>query len=360
MYKEKRNILLSIFLFLQIGIIALLSKYPDLIDYYYVKGLYPLVSKILRSITGWIPFSIGDIIYALLIIFVLRLIWLFIFPKEKQRKTILLSFVAGFSVFYFFFYLFWGLNYSRSPISKNLSLEKEEFDIVELEAITNKILSKTGKLQKSLSGHDTLPVEVNYSKNKILNLTKDGYDKLSQTLPQFTYQRPSVKKSLFSLPLTYMGFAGYFNPLTGEAQVDYLIPKINLPFTCSHEVAHQLGIASESEANFVGFLACVSHEDPYFQYAAYLLVLRYALIDIRRYDKELFVNYLEKVPKGVLKNMRESDEFWQQYENPLEPVFKLFYDNFLKYNQQKDGLKSYNQIMGLLISYNKSYPLDFN
>ena len=58
--------------------------------------------------------------------------------------------------------------------------------------------------------------------------------------------------------------------------------------------------------------------------------------------------------------MRESDEFWRKYENPVEPLFKSFYDQYLKYNQQKDGLESYNQIMGLVISYDQTYTLDFN
>jgi len=272
----------------------------------------------------------------------------------KEKRNILLS------VFLFFQIGIVALLSNNSSLSKSMSLEEEAFDIEQLEAITDKILQKTSGLQKDLSEHDTLPVVINYSKNKILGLTKIGFDELSQDFPQLAYNRPSIKKSLFSLPLTYMGFSGYFNPLSGEAQVDHLIPKINLPFTCSHEVAHQLGIASESEANFIGFLAGMHHKDPYFQYAANLLVLRYALLDIRRYDKDLFDSYLERIPKGVLKNMRESDVFWKQYENPFEPFFKFFYDNFLKYNQHKDGLKSYNQIMGLVISFDKSYPLNFN
>ena len=148
--------------------------------------------------------------------------------------------------------------------------------------------------------------------------------------------------------------------MSGEAQVDHLIPKITLPFTSSHEVAHQLGIASESEANFIGFLAAAHHEDPYFQYAGYLLVLRYALLDINRYDKELFQTYIDRLPEGIVKNIRESDNFWRKYENPFEPLFKVFYDNYLKYNQHKDGLESYNQIMDLLISYEQEYTLDFN
>lgn len=360
MYKEKRNLLLSIFLFFQIGIVAVLSNYPSLIDNYYVKGLYPFIANTLRFLFGWIPFSIGDILYALLIFLILRFLRQLIFNKSKKRINIIIQFVAGISIFYFCFYLFWGLNYSRSPLSKTLHLKKETFDIQQLEAITDKILVKTKYLQRQLSTHDTLPVKVPYTKKKILEMTKYGYQELGDQFPDFYYQRPSIKKSLFSLPLTYMGFSGYLNPLTGEAQVDHMIPKINFPFTCSHEVAHQLGIASESEANFIGFLASAHHKDPYFQYAGYLLVLRYALFDIRRYDTELFKTYLQKVPAGVLKNIKESDEFWKKYENPVEPIFKSFYDQYLKYNQQKDGLESYNQIMDLVISYDNSYTLNFN
>lgn len=360
MYKEKRNILLTIFLFLQIGIVAILSNYPTIIDTYYVNSVYPLIANALRFLFGWIPFSMGDILYAFIIFLILRLLRQLVINKTKNRRSLIFQFFAGFSIFYFCFYLFWGLNYSRSPLTKTLGLEQETFDIDQLEAITGKILFKTKQLQSQLSTHDTLAVVVPYSKKEIIELTKNGYQQLSAHLPHFSYERPSIKKSLFSLPLTYMGFSGYLNPLTGEAQVDHLIPKINLPFTCSHEVAHQLGIASESEANFVGFLASAYHQDPYFQYAAYLLVLRYALFDIRRYDAELFKTYLEKIPKGVLKNIRESDEFWRQYENPIEPLFKSFYDQYLKYNQQKDGLESYNQIMGLVISYDQIYTLDFN
>lgn len=360
MYKEKRNILLSIFLFVQIGLVSIFSYYPEFIDRFYVNGLYPVISRVLRFLFGWLPFSIGDILYAILIFLIIRFLYKMIRNKDKSRIRLFFQFIAGLSIFYFCFYLFWGLNYSRSPIGHSMQFEKNKFDIEKLERVSKKILSQTRKLQLQLVENDSLPVIVPYSKNEILKMTKTGYDKLGDKFEQFNYKTGSIKKSLFSLPLTYMGFSGYFNPLTGEAQVDHMIPKISLLFTSSHEVAHQLGIASESEANFVGFLAAAHHEDPFFQYSAHLLVLRYALLDIRRYDKELFKQYVDQLPKGILKNLRESDEFWEKYQNPLEPLFKIFYDNYLKYNQHEDGLESYNQIMGLIISYDELYSLDFN
>ena len=360
MYKEKRNIILSIFLFIQIGLVSFFSYHPLFIDRFYVNGLYPVIAIILRFLFGWLPFSIGDLLYAILIILVIRFIYLLIRNKDKSRIKLIFQFFAGVSVFYFCFYLFWGLNYSRSPIRSSMQLKSEGFDIVKLEELSKKISYRTKQLHGQLANHDTLPVIVPYSKNKILKLTKTGFDRLGSKFEQFSYKTSSLKKSLFSLPLTYMGFSGYFNPLTGEAQVDHLIPKISLLFTSSHEVAHQLGIASESEANFVGFLAAAHHDDPYFQYAAHLLALRYALLDIGRYDKDLFKKYIDELPRGIVKNIREQDDFWKDYQNPFEPLFKLFYDNYLKYNQQEDGLESYNQIMDLLISYEDKYTLNFN
>lgn len=353
---------LTIFLFFQIGLVYILSKNHHFIENMYSQGIYLTISHVLRSVFGFIPFSIGDIIYFILII--LALLFVYKLIRNKNRIDLIFKFLAGFSVFYFFFYFFWGLNYSRLPITETLEFNKnndssfsKKYDIDKLKNLSDKLIHKVVIIQSKLVKNDSLQVVVSHSKSEILKLTQAGYLNLSKQFEQFTYQPSSVKKSLFSAPLTYMGFSGYFNPLTGEAQVDYLIPKISLPIISSHEVAHQLGIASESEANFIGYLAANSHDDLYFQYAANLMAIRYTLHDIYRFDPELYKEYKNKLPKGVLKNIQETQDFWNKYENPFEPFFKLFYDNYLKYNQQKDGLKSYNQMVGLLIAFDEKYGI---
>jgi len=357
MYKEKRNITLTLFLFLQIGLVQWASKNSQWIETYYSLGIYPHISRFMRRLFGWLQVSVGDLVYLVLILLLIRSIYRVI-KKPQTWRSQLFSLGAGLSLLYFAFYFLWGLNYSRISVAENLGLVNESYDIEKIENLTGRILKRTRTLHGYLSSHDTLPVSSPYTKREILGMTKSGYASLSEFLPQYTYEYPSIKNSIFSLPLTYMGFAGYLNPLTGEAQVDALIPEVSYALTASHEVAHQLGVAYENEANFLGFLAAALHEDPYFNYAAMLFALRYALSDIRRYDQELFQNYLEKVPEGVLENLRESDRFWKSYQNPLEPLFKGFYDNYLKYNQQEDGLETYNQITGLLISADQVHAFD--
>ncbi len=360
MYKEKRNLLLSIFLFLQIGVVSVLSKYPEWVDAYYANGLYPELSAFLRAVFGPVPFSVGDLIYLLLILLLFRFVYLFIRNRRGNRRSLVLSFLAALSIIHFFFYLNWGLNYSQSPLRIRMTLPEQQYDLQRLQEVTGKLIERTRELQTGLSGHDSLPVQVPYSKTEILELTRAGYEALAKRFPKFHYNPVSIKKSLFSLPLTYMGFSGYLNPLTGEAQVDDLIPGISFPMTSSHEVAHQLGIASENEANFIGFLAAAHHSDPYFNYSAHLFILRYALFDLHRMDIEAYESYKSKLSPGMLENFRESDEFWKAYENPAEPLFKWFYDRYLKLNQQHDGLQSYNKVMELLLSYEQVHALEFN
>ena len=45
------------------------------------------------------------------------------------------------------------------------------------------------------------------------------------------------------------------------------------------------------------------------------------------------------------------EDFWGSYENPFETFSKIFWDNFLKANNQTDGIKSYNYMVALVVNY---------
>ena len=53
----------------------------------------------------------------------------------------------------------------------------------------------------------------------------------------------------------------------------------------------------------------------------------------------------------IFENYKEVRLFWKQYENKAEPVFKASYDAFLKANKQKQGINSYDLVIGLLIPH---------
>jgi hypothetical protein len=349
MLKHKK-LIIALSIMPQYLLIKWLSNYPEFIESYYSHGMYPYISKLFRFMLGWIPFSFGDLVYAFAIIYIIR--W--VFKNFKRIKTDTKHWFAdvfsAISILYFAFHLFWGLNYYRVPLNKSLDL-KSEYTTEQLFEVTKKLIEKSNTIHYNIIKNDSMPIAIPYSKSDILNMVPLGYKNLEKDYPYFEYSPKSIKKSLFSLPLTYMGFSGYLNPLTNESQVDALIPVYIFPTTATHEVAHQLGYAAENEANFIGCLAAINHDDKYFKYSGYTFALRFCLNEIYRRDEAQFDSITKTVHKGILKNYEEMRTFWDTYENPAEPIFKKTYSSYLKANKQSKGMESYSYVVALFVNY---------
>lgn len=349
--------ILTYLLPVQLIVVQLLTFFPEFVERYYSNTIYPVVSKAFRIIFGWLPFSVGDLFYSVAILLIIRFLYVSLTKKKENKRDIFWSLGATLSVVVFLFYSLWGLNYARNTLYERMAMQKNEMSeeaLLEYATLLNK---KISALHWQLTKNDTIPVVVPYSKDEIFSMVPKGYIPLSEKFPFLAYSPVSLKKSLLSLPLTYMGFSGYLNPFTGEAQVDYLIPKVSLPVTCAHEIAHQIGIGFESEANFIGFLASVHHDDPYIQYSAYIMAYRYALWDLARTNPDLFEEYVNKTPQGIIKNIQEIENFWLSYDNKSEAYFKAFYEGYLRLNNQEDGLRSYSKMTDLLLAYTQKYGL---
>jgi len=329
-------------------VVKLLGLFPQFIEDYYSNGLYQILSKMERYVFGWLPFSFGDFVYGFGIIMIIR--WLFITRKRlfKDTKNWLIDLFSTVTIIYVAFHLFWGMNYYRQPLHKSLNID-EDYTTEELTSLTEQLIIKVNTLQFNLTKNDSAKVEMPYTKEAILESAPKAYTVLKEKFPHLAYKPTSVKKSLFSTALTYMGFSGYLNPLTNEAQVDYLIPAYKLPTTTCHEIAHQLGYAAENEANFIGSLAAIHHPDKHFNYSGYAFALRHCLNEIYRRDEDLYFKIIESVNHGVLQNYKEVRDFWESYQNPAEPLFKATYSAYLQSNNQLKGMDSYSYVVALLV-----------
>jgi hypothetical protein len=238
------------------------------------------------------------------------------------------------------------------PLFEKMNI-KTEYSEADLVTFTEKLITKTNDVQLAITKNQNEKVTNPYSQDSIFSMTQNGYDNLSKIYPFFQYEIPSRKKSLFSLPLTYMGFGGYLNPFTNESQVNDKLPIYGFPNVVCHEMAHQIGYASESECNFIGFLAGIKNEDLYFQYSALSNALRYCMSNIAMKNEKQFEILKNKINLGIIANYKESDLFWKQYDTIIDKGFHAFYDQFLKTNQQEDGIDSYSKFVDLLINYYK-------
>ena len=351
---HKFKTILAIALPVQVILVRWMAHHPEFVEKYYSNGIYPVISYFLRTLLGWIPFSVGDLLYTLLFVLATRQIiknW----KSIKAKPLLFLKDIAVvLSIVFFLFHFLWGMNYYRQPITQNLGIETE-YSLKELTDFTNYLIEKSNQYQTEITGDTISPVQIPYSRKEIFDKTKEGYAILEKSYPDFKYSRKSLKSSIYSVPLTYMGYGGYLNPFTNEAQVNGITPLFRLPTVSGHEVGHQLGYSAEDDTNFIGFLVTVKNTDPYFKYAAYSHALSYCLSDLSRKDNEKFKVLIEQINPGVKANFREVSEFWKSYENPLEPIFKSIFNAFLKANNQKEGIKSYHGVVELLINYDAKY-----
>lgn len=348
--KRKTTLILAALLPVQIIFIRILAGFPDFVERYYSEGLYPIISKIMRFILGFLPFSLGDLLYATLII--LLILWIIrrFRQKFKNPKIWIPDALASLSIIYLCFNLFWGFNYYRLPLHQSLGIENE-YTTEKLLKLTHSLIEKSNELQLQLGKNDSAKIEYNFSKNQLFEKTIAGYDHIEEEYPELAYHGVALKRSLYSLPLTYMGFNGYLNPLTNEAQVNTIILPYKIPTTASHEVGHQLGFAKENEANFIACLVTMNHPDPYFRYSGFTFALSYCLSEVYRREPDMIEGLLDELNPGVIKNYKEVDDFWLEHQNPLEPLFRATYNQYLVANNQADGMKSYSYVVALLVNY---------
>jgi hypothetical protein len=180
-----------------------------------------------------------------------------------------------------------------------------------------------------------------------------SYATLANQDPRFSYPLPSVKSSIFSIVGSYLGFSGYYNPFSGEAQVNTIVPLFSEPYTACHEIGHQLGYAKENEANFAGYLSARSSDDPAFRYSVYFDLYLYAARELYARDSTQLKPLKEQLRPGIRKDFRELQKFLDKYRNPLEPVISRLYGNYLKANRQPQGMHTYNEVIAWLIAYIK-------
>ncbi len=343
-----------------------MSFSPMWIEKNYSTSGYIIISRVLRTLIGWMNFSLGDIIYVFVTAFLLwKSIKLLIgvFKEKWNWKRFgkrCLKLIYGLIWIYIVFNFLWGLNYDRAGIEYQLQLNKQTYCKEDMVVLTNQLIDKVNEYRRQIKD-STLP---NEPFEKIFNEANNSYQTISKEYPFLKYQNRSVKRSVFSSFGNYFGFTGYYNPFSGEAQIRSDIPRILIPYITCHEMAHQLGYASESEANFVGYLAASSSKDVYFLYSVYLDLFSYAQSEeIKQYFldrdiaglKNIILQNRKNLDSLVRKDRREIREFFFKRENRISPMVMDVYGQYLKMNKQLAGIDSYNEVIGWLLAYQKKY-----
>ncbi|MBX2923883.1 MAG: DUF3810 domain-containing protein [Chitinophagaceae bacterium] len=320
----------------------------------YATKIYPGIASFFRMILGAVPFSIGDLLYA--IVFLL-LVWkmtrlVFLWKKKRINKVrSIRSLLVALLGVYILFNILWGLNYNRKAIHEQMGFGRSPYSKEELIAINGLLLQQVNACKNSLSnGSDSYPTS-----RELFLKAVNIYDRAAQQYPLFTYKNVSIKPSLFGWLGNYLGFSGYYNPFTGEAQVNTQVPSFLQPYVVCHEMAHQLGYAKENEANFAGYIVATASGDSLFMYSAYFDLFLYANRNLYRTDSVAANALLQQLTPEVKKDMELLRRYYKRYENPVEPVIRWAYGKYLEANRQPMGMLSYSEVVADLVGYYKKF-----
>lgn len=351
---------LLLVLLLGCTLVHVYSRSENRVEHGYSSRFSPAFSRLLRHISGNIPFSIGDILYGLLVGWLLWKIGRFIrgfFLAEpsvtaKERLSDgLLNVLLFCSAMYLIFNLMWGINYDRKGIAWQLGLDMKKYERADLEEINGLLVKKINTAKETL-----LRQNQDYPRNRDLFLaTSKAYENVARQYKFLSYEPGSIKTSLWGWLGNYTGFTGYYNPFTGEANVNTNVPKFLQPFIACHEAAHQLGYAKEMEANFVGYLAASGSTDPLFHYSVYLDLFTYANRNLFYQDSSLAIAHRMQLDTAVLRDIQEWAAFNRKYQNAAAPVIRWIYGKYLQGNKQPQGILSYDEVTAFLIAYYKKF-----
>ncbi len=159
------------------------------------------------------------------------------------------------------------------------------------------------------------------------------------------------KPVLLSELMSVCNYTGFYFPFTGEANINVEQPAALLPSTIAHELAHQRGVASEQEANFVAVLACLESKNDAYAYSGALMAFIHLGNALYEEEPDAYLELYARLPEGVKTDILRNNEYWAKYKTKAAEVSNRVYDSMLKGYGQELGVKSYGACVDLLIAY---------
>ena len=118
------------------------SRFPMATESIYSRSVFPAAASLLSLLNKWIPFSIDDFFYGLLIISLFCLIIFTLFRKITIGKSVRL-FIQTIAICYAAFYWLWGFNYYRLNLNDRLGINQASTDTAQFISVLKNLIDET-------------------------------------------------------------------------------------------------------------------------------------------------------------------------------------------------------------------------
>jgi Protein of unknown function (DUF3810) len=312
-----------------------------LVEHFYTNGLYSFLQAVLTPVANLVPFAIVD---GLLVALAVGLpAWWIVRLKRagrgrRWRAAGLLAFdtAALVAVAYITFQFLWGFNYERAPLRAKLDFDAARVSAQAAAELRRSVVEQLNRevVARQMSWPDERQWREQLHK---------AFDETVRELGNRRGIAPGrPKRTMMNFYLAAAGIEGFVNPFGLEVVLESSVLPFEKPFLLAHEWGHLAGFADESEASFVGLLACLHSDSSAIRYAGWLALYLYLPDDPKAETARLAPEVVADLRAIAAREARRRNA-------TVSRVQWKVYDQFLKASGVEAGIASYGMLVRLVL-----------
>ena len=326
------------------GLMAVAPLPRASVERVYAAGLYPVIQPLVTGTTNRLPFAVLDV---MLLLAAAWLVWRTVtrlraagVPWTRRLLALVLDAVTGASAVYLLFLLLWGFNYRRERAETRLLVDASRVSTTRLAELADRATAAINDTHRSDRPPGWLET------GEVIRELTPAFTRAFQDLGPTWGPVPGRPKASFIARLFPLAAVdGMINPWALEVLLNPEVLPFERPFVLAHEWAHLAGSASESEASFVGWLACLNAGRDA-QYSAWLAIYLHVL---RALPPEERIASLQRLDAGPRRDVDAIRERLLRARPAVQAVSWRAYDRYLRANRVESGIANYDEVIVLVL-----------
>jgi hypothetical protein len=342
-----------------VAVLAVITAAVSHVSVGFADFISNTVGRAIRTVFSYatyiFPFSVAEMLLWFSPVILGLVIYLAVKCAGRSRQSFC-RFASGFlalaTLVYSLFTFSIGATYYGTKVAEKMGIPRRDVSAEELYETALLLLDgANAELDEIIYPEGTYSAmpysyeEMNKKLNAAFAVVSEKYDGIDKL-----YSR--TKPVILSPYWTYTHISGMYTFFTGEANVNTNYPDFIMVSSAAHEMAHQRGVVSEDEANFIAFVVCTASEDPFLRYAGYLDVFQNVASSLASASPEFYGELMKRMPAKIGGEFQAYAEFFEKYrENVAADVAGSVNNAYIESNNQPAGIKSYGMVVDLVVSY---------
>jgi hypothetical protein len=309
-------------------------------------GVYPAIQQRVTTFANLVPFAWFDVIVTGVIGATVTLLLRTVREARRQRRwrpflVGVWTLSAAGAAIYLMFLATWGLNYRRVPMAQRLMLDGTAPTPEAVVGLGREAAGRMNALHAPAHARGWRGDE--WRDASLVRAFTEAQRLLEDVRPVVPGR---LKRTVLGPYFRWTSVDGMVDPFALEVLVNPDLLPWERPFVAAHEWSHLAGFADESEANFVGWLACL-RGDASAQYSGWLYLFWQVSGEVGARDREALLAQLDPGPRrdiaAIGERLRRGQFPW------LRNVSWLVYDQYLRVNRVEEGIRSYGEVVTLIL-----------